>query len=125
MKKSSEMILTLNDIVRGSYPIHEAPLGDFKVSLVDIVRDNIRGCDNIPDHVDLKIDEWHMDNESGGIRVVYSWEDRPKINIEDMETVVLEIMEKIYDHRRDFTSVSHLESEIRDVFMDNFEPIED
>ena len=119
------MILTLNDIVRGSYPIHEAPLGDFKVSLEDIVLENIRGCDNIPDHVNFKIDEWYMDNESGGIRVVYSWEELPKMNVEDMETVVLEIMQKIYDHRRNFTSVSHLESEIRDVFMDNFEPIED
>ena len=125
MRKSSEINITLNDIVRGSYPIHEAPLGDFKVSLEDIVLENIRGCDNIPDHVDLKIDEWHMDKVSGGLRVVYSWEDRPKMNIEDMETVVLEIMEKIYNHRRDFTSVSHLESEIRDVFVDNFEPIED
>ena len=125
MRKSSEMILTLNDIVRGSYPIHEGALGDFTVSLVDIVREKIRGCDNIPDHVNFKIDEWYMDNESGGIRVVYSWEELPKMNVEDMETVVLEIMQKIYDHRRNFTSVSHLESEIRDVFMDNFEPIED
>lgn len=125
MRKSSEINITLNDIVRGSYPIHEAPLGDFKVSLVDIVLENIRGCDNISDPVNLKIDEWYMDNESGGIKVVYSWEERPKMNIEDMETVVLEIMEKIYNHRRDFTSVSHLESEIRDVFVDNFEPIED
>ena len=125
MKKTSDMILTLNDIVRGSYPIHEGSLGDFKVSLEDIVLENIRGCDNIPYPVNLKIDEWYMDNESGGIKVVYSWEERPKINIEDMETVVLEIMEKIYDQRRYFTSVSHLESEIRDVFVDNFEPVEE
>jgi len=125
MRKSSSITLKLTDIIDGSIPTHEGRVGDFSVSLVDIVLDNLRGDDNVPDLNDLKIDEWRINRYGQSVEIKYSWEDRPKIEVEILETVVLEIMEKIYDHRRDLGSRMHLESVVRDVFVDHFEPVED
>lgn len=129
MRKSSNITLNITDIIVGSYPIHEAPLGDFKVSLEDIVLDKIGGSEMFPN---FKIDEWNLNRYGQRVEVRYSWVDRPKINIEDMETVVLEIMEKVHDHRMNIArgglnrvSIHDLESEIRDIFTDNFDPIEE
>ena len=122
MVKSSNITLKLTDIIDGSIPTHEGRVGDFGVSLVDIVLDKIGGEELFPN---LKIDAWNLNRYGQRVEVKYSWEDRPKMNIEDMEKVVLEIMEKIYTHRANGYGVSHLESEIRDVFVDNFEPVED
>lgn len=122
MKKSSNITLNLTDIIKGSYPTHEGRVGDFSVSLVDIVLDKIGGSDLFPN---FKIDEWKINRSRHRVEVKYSWEVRPKIDVEDMEKVVLEIMETIYNSRKDYQYPLPLESEIRDVFMDNFEPTEE
>jgi hypothetical protein len=122
MRKSSNITLNLTDIIKGSYPTHEGRVGDFGVSLVDIVLDKIGGEELFPN---FKIDAWNLNRYGQRVEVKYSWVDRPKIDIEHMETVVLEIMEKIYDSRKDFNNHRLLESEIRDVIVDNFEPVED
>jgi len=122
MRKSSNITLNLTDIIEGSLPTHEGRVGDFGVSLVDIVLDKIGGEELFPN---LKINEWKINRYGQRVEVWYSWMDRPKIDVEILETVVLEIMEKIYDSRKDFNNHRLLESEIRDVFVDNFEPVED
>ena len=122
MRKSSNITLNLTDIIDGSIPTHEGRVGDFGVSLIDIVLDKIGGEELFPD---LKINEWKINRYGQRVEVWYSWMDRPKIDVEILETVVLEIMEKIYDHRRDLGSRNHLEGVVRDVFVDHFEPVED
>lgn len=123
MIKSSNITLNITDIIKGSYPTHEGRVGDFSVSLVDIVLDKIGGSEMFPN---FKIDAWNLNTYGQRVEVKYSWEVLPKIDVEDMEKVVLEIMEKIKLYpSRDITSLEHLDYQIRDVFMDNFEPIED
>lgn len=120
MRKSSEITLNLADIINGSIPTHEGCVGDFSVSIRNIILDKIGGEDMFPD---FNIDSWRL--ESDWVEVNFSWLVRPKIDIEHMETVLLEIMETISKNRREYSSVSMFESDIRDVLMDNFEPIED
>ena len=120
MRKSSEIKLTMEDIVKGSIPTHEGLVGDFSVSLRRVILEMIGGENMFPD---FKIDRWRL--ETHHIEVDFSWLVRPKIDIEHMEAVVLEIMEKVYNYRATMTSVSSLECDIREVLMDNFEPMED
>lgn len=120
MRKSSEITLTIEDIIKGSEPTHEGCVGDFSVSIRDIILDKIGGDDLFPD---LRIDGWKL--ESDRVEVDFSWVVRPKIDIEHMETVVLEIMETIYKNRREYSSSSMFENDIREVLMDNFDPIEE
>jgi hypothetical protein len=120
MRKSSDIKLTIEDIVKGSIPTHEGLVGDFSVSLRRVILDKIGGEDMFPD---FKIDRWRL--ESDRVDVDFSWLVRPKIDTEHMEALVLEIMEKVYNHRKEFTPVNALESDIREVFMDNFDPMED
>lgn len=120
MRKSSEIKLTIEDIVKGSIPTHEGLVGDFSVSLRRIILDQIGGEDMFPD---FHIDGWRLESE--WVEVDFSWLVRPKIDVEHMEAVVLEIMEKVYNHRNEFTPVSSLESDIREVLMDNFDPMEE
>ena len=120
MRKSSDIKLTIEDIVKGSIPTHEGLVGDFSVSLRRVILDQIGGEDMFPD---FKIDRWRL--ETHHIEVDFSWLVRPKIDTEHMEAVVLEVMEKVYNHREWVTPVSSLECDIREVLMDNFEPMED
>ena len=92
------------------------------MSLVDIVLEKIGGEELFPN---LHIDEFLINRYGQRLEVQYSWEVLPKMDVERMEKVVLEIMEKIYDSRKDFNNHRLLESEIRDVFTDNFEPMEE
>ena len=122
MRKSSNITLNLTDIIDGSIPTHEGRVGDFSVSLVDVILDKIGGSEMFPN---FKIDEWKINRYGQRVEVKYSWKVLPKIDVEDMEKVVLEIMETIYNSRKEFQNHRFMASEIRDVFMDNFEPIED
>ena len=122
MRKSSNITLNITDIIKGSYPTHEGRVGDFSVSLVDIVLDKIGGSEMFPN---FKIDAWNLNTYGQRVEVKYSWKVLPKIDVEHMESVVLEVMETIYNSRKDFQNHRILEDEIREVFMDNFEPMEE
>lgn len=120
MRKSSEISLTVEDIIKGSIPTHEGHVGDFSVSLRKVILDKIGGEDMFPD---FKIDRWRL--ESDWVEVDFSWMTYPKIDTEHMETLVLEIMTTINRNRRDCRSASVFENDIREIFMANFEPIEE
>lgn len=120
MRKSSEIKLTMEDIVKGSIPTHEGLVGDFSVSLRRVILNQIGGEDMFPD---FNIDRWRL--ETHHIEVDFSWMVRPKIDIEHMEAVVLEIMETINKNRRECRLPSVFENDIREVLMDNFEPMEE
>ena len=129
MRKSSNITLSLVDIIDFAIPTHEGRVGDFKMSLVDIVLEKIGGEELFPN---LHIDEFLINRYGQRLEVQYSWEVLPKMDVERMEKVVLEIMEKIYDSRPEsnwrrsvYENHRCLESEIRDVFTDNFEPMEE
>jgi hypothetical protein len=119
MRRTADITLTMSDIV-----LHNTELLSF--TILDVVKDKIG-----TGFTDVEILDWTHNLVDNTMVVVYDYKEVPQIDIEHMEGVILEILGRIHDHQvsqlrcRDISGSTRLENQIREVFMDNFIPIEE
>lgn len=123
MRKTADIVITMSDIL-----LHNTERLSFTIH--DVVNDKVC-CRTSPLKRDVEILDWTHNLVDNTMVVVYEYTEVPQIDIEHMEGVILEILGRIHDHQesqlksKDISGSTRLENQIREVFMDNFIPIEE